>query len=112
MYQSYLTRLDNITLFLWDNLLIILKIKLYLFLLFLINSLLYKLGGYINFYNLLNLGEYPHKGFIKKSVKYYSLENNNLNLNPLFVTGFVLFFFLLLKLTIKQKKNQLKVVST
>jgi len=57
--------------------------------------------GHINFYNLLN---FIHRGFIKKSVKYYSLtpassglcpkdsgcgaEYNN-KLNPWFVTGFV-----------------------
>lgn len=40
--------------------------------------------GYINFYNLLKI---RHRGFFKKSVKYYSLVNNKLN--PLFVTGFV-----------------------
>lgn len=78
-------RLDNIKLFLWDNLLIIKKSILYLLLLFVINTLLYKLMGYINFYNLLN---FRHRGFIKKSVKYFSLENNN-KLNPWFVTGFV-----------------------
>jgi len=40
---------------------------------------------YRNFYNLLN---FRHRGFIKKSVKYYCLENNN-KLNPWYVTGFV-----------------------
>jgi hypothetical protein len=63
-------RLDIIKLYLRDNLLIIKKSIFYLFLLFLIKTLLYKLMGHINFYNLL---DFIHRGFIKKSVKYYSL---------------------------------------